>query len=108
MVCSSLYTALNDSMLVCVGLRLCRWAGRNQVVVRGRVTYYIDGAHTPGSVEGCGEWFISELASNNQCVLLCRERGLYSFHHRQGALRVLIFNTTGNRDSEILLQPLMV
>ena len=34
-------TALND----------CYWPGRNQIVTRGHVTYYIDGAHTPQSIQ---------------------------------------------------------
>ncbi|CAI8026281.1 Folylpolyglutamate synthase, mitochondrial [Geodia barretti] len=73
------------------GLRLCRWAGRNQVVERGNVTYYLDGAHTPESVAACAEWFLSQMDTS----------------HKQDTLRVLLFNTTGKRDTRTLLLPLM-
>lgn len=45
-----------------VGLQHCVWAGRNQVVRRGSITYYLDGAHTPQSVEASAEWFLTETA----------------------------------------------
>ena len=35
------------------GLKNTRWCGRNQVIVRPSVTFYLDGAHTPRSVEVC-------------------------------------------------------
>jgi folylpolyglutamate synthase len=73
------------------GLRLCRWAGRNQVVERGNVTYYLDGAHTPESVAACAEWFLSQMDTG----------------HKQDTVRVLLFNTTGKRDTGTLLLPLM-
>lgn len=33
------------------GIRSCRWPGRSQVLRRGRITYFLDGAHTPKSLE---------------------------------------------------------
>ena len=33
------------------GLRRCEWPGRGQRVQRPGVTYYLDGAHTPSSIE---------------------------------------------------------
>uniref|UniRef100_A0A1I8ED53 tetrahydrofolate synthase n=1 Tax=Wuchereria bancrofti TaxID=6293 RepID=A0A1I8ED53_WUCBA len=33
------------------GIRLCQWLGRSQIIERGSVTYYLDGAHTPKSLE---------------------------------------------------------
>ena len=51
----------NSCVIVNTGLWLCKWAGRNQVVVRGNVTYYLDGAHTPESVNASAEWFLSEV-----------------------------------------------
>ena len=47
--------------LLYVGLRHCKWAGRNQVVEQGNVVYYLDGAHTPGSVVASAQWFHSEM-----------------------------------------------
>ena len=42
---------LLSSVLFFLGLELCRWAGRNQIVKQPGVTYYVDGAHTPNSVQ---------------------------------------------------------
>ena len=33
------------------GLKNTRWCGRNQVIVRPQVSFYLDGAHTPKSME---------------------------------------------------------
>ena len=41
---------INHIVLVS-GLETCKWPGRNQKVVRSGVTFYIDGAHTVGSVQ---------------------------------------------------------
>jgi folylpolyglutamate synthase len=73
------------------GLGLCKWAGRNQVAEHGNVTYYLDGAHTPESMKASAQWFLSEKAHN------CNKH----------EVRVLLFNTTGHRDAETFLSPLM-
>ncbi|KAK7094831.1 folylpolyglutamate synthase, mitochondrial-like isoform X2 [Littorina saxatilis] len=39
------------------GLTKARLPGRNQVVNRGAVTYYLDGAHTTQSMQHCVAWF---------------------------------------------------
>ena len=52
--------------MLCAGLQQCRWAGRNQVVHRGGVAYYMDGAHTPESVEASAEWFLSETSGDDR------------------------------------------
>lgn len=52
------------------GLRLCKWAGRNQVVQQGNVTYYLDGAHTPQSMEASAQWFLSEIKIETRSVSL--------------------------------------
>ena len=49
-------------MFSCVGLEHCVWAGRTQVFKKGNITYYLDGAHTPQSVEASAEWFLSQIA----------------------------------------------
>ncbi|KAJ8038851.1 Folylpolyglutamate synthase, mitochondrial [Holothuria leucospilota] len=49
------------------GLRDCYWAGRNQTIVRERVTYYIDGAHTLRSIEACRKWFMEETEKEEDC-----------------------------------------
>lgn len=39
------------------GLRDTEWLGRTQVLPRGPVTWYLDGAHTTSSVQACVRWF---------------------------------------------------
>ncbi|KAF1520348.1 Folylpolyglutamate synthase, mitochondrial, partial [Eudyptes sclateri] len=39
------------------GLRETEWLGRTQVLPRGPVTWYLDGAHTTSSVQACVRWF---------------------------------------------------
>ena len=34
-----------------LGLRKCYWPGRSHVIERGDVTFYLDGAHTPDSIQ---------------------------------------------------------
>lgn len=38
----------------CAGLEQCWWPGRNQIIKKGRVSYYLDGAHTPQSMKVTG------------------------------------------------------
>ncbi|KAL3872301.1 hypothetical protein ACJMK2_040234 [Sinanodonta woodiana] len=82
---------LTEQMLQ--GLSACRWAGRNQTIKAQDVTYYLDGAHTLESIQQCVNWF-REDAEEEKKVL------------RKRILKVLIFNTTGDRDSYTLLKPL--
>ncbi|XP_032113242.1 folylpolyglutamate synthase, mitochondrial isoform X3 [Sapajus apella] len=74
-----------------LGLRNTEWLGRTQVLRRGPLTWYLDGAHTPSSVQACVRWFRQALQS--------RER-----QSSGTEVRVLLFNTTGDRDSAVLLK----
>lgn len=67
------------------GLLHCYWPGRCQVVIRRNITFHIDGAHTADSLKLCVDWF------NNQTKT----------SHRK---KVLIFNSTGDRDSHEMLK----
>ena len=77
-----------------LGLRSCYWPGRNEVLRRPGVSYYIDGAHTPESLEACTKWFkqVSGEEANEIGVPITK---------------VLLFNTTGRRNQHILLTPLL-
>uniref|UniRef100_A0A2K6KZP1 Folylpolyglutamate synthase n=1 Tax=Rhinopithecus bieti TaxID=61621 RepID=A0A2K6KZP1_RHIBE len=44
-----------------LGLRNTEWPGRTQVLRRGPLTWYLDGAHTPSSVQACVRWFRQAL-----------------------------------------------
>jgi len=40
-----------------LGIEKCKWPGRQQIVHRDHVTYYLDGAHTCKSAVACSDWF---------------------------------------------------
>ncbi|XP_074067184.1 folylpolyglutamate synthase, mitochondrial isoform X1 [Macrotis lagotis] len=73
------------------GLRDTEWLGRTQMLRRGALTWYLDGAHTTSSIQAGVRWFrravLSQEKSNN-----CPE------------VRVLLFNATGERDTAALLK----
>ncbi|CAD6241180.1 GSCOCG00009202001-RA-CDS [Cotesia congregata] len=60
-------------------LKSCRWPGRTQILKTKSVDFYLDGAHTPESIKCCAEWFLKFREPMEPSVL--------------------IFNSTGNRDS---------
>lgn len=39
------------------GLKNCSWPGRTQILSRGKITYFLDGAHTEESIKYCSNWF---------------------------------------------------
>jgi len=75
-----------------LGLRLTDWPGRSQMLDHGRVVYMLDGAHTEESIKSCRAWYpvASKLAIKNP---------------RDKIFKVLLFNTTKERDPRTLLQP---
>ncbi|KAK7487412.1 hypothetical protein BaRGS_00021374 [Batillaria attramentaria] len=75
-------------------LSSCRWDGRYQTICRPGVTYYLDGAHTPDSIEACAQWF-KEAAE--------READQLGHKNSGGVCRSLVFNVTGGRDASTLL-----
>ncbi|KAM6296966.1 folylpolyglutamate synthase, mitochondrial [Aegotheles albertisi] len=76
------------------GLRDTEWLGRTQVLPRGPVTWYLDGAHTTSSIQACIRWF-REAALNQDKP------------HDGSEVRVLLFNATGDRDTVALLKLLV-
>uniref|UniRef100_A0A0K0DI21 tetrahydrofolate synthase n=1 Tax=Angiostrongylus cantonensis TaxID=6313 RepID=A0A0K0DI21_ANGCA len=68
----------------------CNWRGRSQIVITDRVRYYLDGAHTPKSMEVCSNWYseVVETTSTRK--------------------RALIFHCTADRDPSSLLPFLTV
>ncbi|XP_051022393.1 folylpolyglutamate synthase, mitochondrial isoform X2 [Acomys russatus] len=73
------------------GLRDTEWPGRTQVLRRGPLTWYLDGAHTTSSVQACVRWYCQSLQHGE------RPSGGPEVH-------VLLFNSTGDRDSAALLK----
>ncbi|KAK6112551.1 bifunctional protein FolC family protein [Brugia pahangi] len=72
------------------GIRLCQWLGRSQIIERGSVTYYLDGAHTPKSLECCMKWFLDENQS-------ARRSWKYD------PFMIMLFHCTGCRDPSMFL-----
>ncbi|XP_021516333.1 folylpolyglutamate synthase, mitochondrial isoform X2 [Meriones unguiculatus] len=73
------------------GLRDTEWPGRTQVLRRGPLTWYLDGAHTTSSVQACVRWYCQSLQRSK------RPSGGPEVH-------VLLFNSTGDRDPAALLK----
>uniref|UniRef100_A0A7I4XZX7 Folylpolyglutamate synthase n=2 Tax=Haemonchus contortus TaxID=6289 RepID=A0A7I4XZX7_HAECO len=71
--------------LVVEGIESCRWPGRSQIVNTERITYYLDGAHTPKSMEMCSLWFGKAVAKTPKMK------------------RVLVFHCTADRKPSTLL-----
>ncbi|KAL4219103.1 hypothetical protein ACF0H5_021686 [Mactra antiquata] len=77
-----------------LGLEQCQWLGRSQKLEESGCTFYLDGAHTVESIEECVDWFSNE--SSKDAIKFGGE-----------VYRVLIFNTTGDRNTASLLTPLI-
>nr|CAD7434075.1 unnamed protein product [Timema monikensis] len=71
-----------------LGLKQCSWPGRTQVIHKDNLLYFLDGAHTLESMELCSQWFIAASYGSS-------------------LKRVLLFNSTGDRQSSELLSPLL-
>ncbi|KAI6209537.1 Cyclic nucleotide-binding domain-containing protein [Aphelenchoides besseyi] len=65
-----------------------KWMGRSQVLKNGNITYHLDGAHTPKSIQYCADWF---------------SYGLKKRADSSTGLRILIFHCTADRDPMTLL-----
>ncbi|XP_069332923.1 folylpolyglutamate synthase, mitochondrial isoform X4 [Eulemur rufifrons] len=74
-----------------LGLRNTEWPGRTQVLRRGPLTWYLDGAHTSSSVQASVRWFRQALQGRQRLSA-------------GPEVRVLLFNSTGDRDSAALLK----
>lgn len=49
-----------------LGLARAFWPGRSQILRLLDATFYVDGAHTPESIEACVEWFMHASTSVHQ------------------------------------------
>ncbi|CAB1430570.1 unnamed protein product [Pleuronectes platessa] len=90
---SSQAAVFQPSTAMLKGLQQTEWLGRNQTLKCGSVTYYLDGAHTTASMQACVYWFRQEMMQRDQT--------------QSRALKILLFNTTGERDSAALLKVLL-
>ncbi|XP_055087445.1 folylpolyglutamate synthase, mitochondrial isoform X1 [Periophthalmus magnuspinnatus] len=76
------------------GLEETEWPGRNQTLKHGQITYFLDGAHTMRSMLACVQWF-KESAAQHELTA------------SGPVARVLLFNSTGDRDSAAMLKLLV-
>ena len=72
---------------IAMGLSSCKWSGRMQILRSTIADFFLDGAHTIESMECCIAWFIDESIKGN-------------------GKKILVFNTSGTRNSSKLLMPL--
>ncbi|KAM8933605.1 folylpolyglutamate synthase, mitochondrial isoform 2-T2 [Pelodytes ibericus] len=86
-----LASAFRPTVPMVQGLENTVWLGRTQILQRGPVSYYIDGAHTSSSIKACVRWF-HQVALNEEKA----EGG--------AVIRVLVFNATGERDTAALMK----
>ncbi|KAI1716512.1 putative folylpolyglutamate synthase [Ditylenchus destructor] len=73
-------------------LEKCAWPGRSQILREGNISYFLDGAHTPKSLQYCADWFMENSARLEK-----------SEFRSACPLKVLIFHCSGDRDSATLL-----
>lgn len=105
----SIADAFRLEMEEALGLRLCFWPGRNHVVEMNsrsdgaRITYFFDGAHTPKSIENCKTWF-EDCQANAEIEAENVDNGAQVPNDVRRSQRVLIFNTSGDRDSGAFLK----
>lgn len=98
--------ALNDYSNA---LAKTKWLGRCQVLPKGKVTYFLDSAHTKDSMNNCCDWFVkqsqefqSDLQKRSQ---VNGHNGPNNVDHSK-VFRILIFNRTGDRSPFSLLSKL--
>ncbi|XP_069025083.1 folylpolyglutamate synthase, mitochondrial-like [Embiotoca jacksoni] len=87
-------TSFKLSPVMVKGLADTKWPGRNQTLRHGAVTYFLDGAHTMRSMQACVHWFRETAAQHERTA-------------SGPVTRVLLFNSTGERDSAAMLKLLV-
>jgi folylpolyglutamate synthase len=81
------------------GITQVVWRGRFEIIPKGDVTWYFDGAHTTESIKIATEWFKSQMSWRERTR---KWEGTSSFPDT----RVLLFNQQGDREAIELLEAL--
>ncbi|XP_057523081.1 folylpolyglutamate synthase-like [Amaranthus tricolor] len=110
------------------GLTSASLQGRAQIVPdqyinaegSGNLVFYLDGAHSPESMDVCGRWFshlskddeqpgnyAEHLPSNSSTLSLEMGRGFHNSAMRNCSNQILLFNCMSVRDPHLLLPRLM-
>lgn len=87
-------------------LRLTKWPGRCQRVVKGDTTWFLDGAHTTESLASCGEWAwgVGGGGAGGGAVA---EGESTEGRVTSETPDVLVFNCSGGRTGQVLLTALL-
>lgn len=108
------------------GLATASFEGRAQIVPDRYndaespedLVFYLDGAHSPESMEACGSWFSAAIRHNQQWILnhqledngTSSNKLLQEYDNdeaRKKSVQVLLFNCMSVRDPQLLLPPLI-
>lgn len=110
------------------GLTTANLQGRAQIVPdqcistegSGDLVFYMDGAHSPESMEVCGKWFshvikqdeklvhyVEHPSSDNSSLSFEVARGFHNSATRQCSTQILLFNCMSVRDPQLLLPRLV-
>ncbi|CAI0443354.1 unnamed protein product [Linum tenue] len=96
------------------GLTAATFQGRAQIVPDqyvdsendGDLVFYLDGAHSPESMEICAKWFSGAVKGENQPDKV-KPQVFDPSSAERVQLEILLFNCMSVRDPELLLPPLM-
>ncbi|EFJ23578.1 hypothetical protein SELMODRAFT_32076, partial [Selaginella moellendorffii] len=92
------------------GLVEVRWAGRAEIVREKKLSFYLDGAHSPESMEACAKWFSSAARADN---IHKENEEISAFDIKQfntptsNSRQILLFNCMPKRDPNLLFPPLL-
>ncbi|CAI9302723.1 unnamed protein product [Lactuca saligna] len=71
----------------------------------GSIVFYLDGAHSPESMEACGNWF--SLAIKEPNLLKNNNSEIVPINPNENSAQILLFNCMSVRDPQLLLPRLL-
>ncbi|XP_039129400.1 folylpolyglutamate synthase [Dioscorea cayenensis subsp. rotundata] len=86
---------------------------QNESLSKGCLVFYLDGAHSPESLETCATWFSHAVKEDSQQSGSFREQTARNDYQQsdsleeQAARKILLFNCMSVRDPQLLLPPLI-
>ncbi|XP_074557595.1 folylpolyglutamate synthase-like [Curcuma longa] len=102
------------------GLSSASLGGRAQTFIEknqnsGDLIFYLDGAHSPESMEVCARWFSNTIKESERSLTkVMNDHVISSFHNNKhsnefmrSTMKVLLFNCMEKRDPQLLLPPLI-
>ncbi|XP_042373506.1 folylpolyglutamate synthase-like isoform X1 [Zingiber officinale] len=102
------------------GLSTTSLGGRAQTFIEknqnsGDLVFYLDGAHSPESMEVCARWFSNTVKEPVRSLTkVMNDHVISSFHNNKhsneftrSTMKVLLFNCMEKRDPQLLLPPLI-